>query len=294
MALRDLSSGADYVALAERLEGEQRAGSEACVGSRRSGTPPLGEATYSVLIRSAVEAGDVAAGDRLLARMKARSPERPRRRAYAPLLAAHSLGGAASRGAVDAVWGDMAREGVDLVEADYAHVLRSRLKGPTAGVDEVFEALSRDGGCFAVSSRTARAIARDANDDREGHGWRATYERVDDKSGVTSTFGTLRRLVCDDRDRLQLRDAVFRAAGRRGAAQRDALEAFSEALDARCREEDDGPRGGPRVRVALDGANVAWYGRNFRGGSFDHAQLADAMAELERVFVDSRDARAGL
>ena len=85
-----------------RLEREQRAQADARVGRRRSATPPLGEATYAVLIRSAVEAGDVGAAARLLERLRARSPERPRRRAYAPLLAALSLRD--DPAAVEALW----------------------------------------------------------------------------------------------------------------------------------------------------------------------------------------------
>ena len=226
--LRDVSTGADYVALVARLEAEQRAASRAAVGVRRSASPPLGEATYSVLIRSAVEAGDVAAAARLLERMKARSPERPRRRAYAPLLAAHSLD-ASARERVDDLWQDMVRDDVALSESDYACLFRSRLAGPPAGVDEVLERLGRDAGVFAIASRTAAAMARDAD---AAPGWSATYERVG--ADGTTRFGALKRLALDGADRAQLRAAVLRAAGRRGGAQRERLEAFAEAFDRRC------------------------------------------------------------
>ena len=274
--LRDVSTGADYVALVARLEAEQRAASRAAVGVRRSASPPLGEATYSVLIRSAVEAGDVAAGARLLERMKARSPERPRRRAYAPLLAAHSLD-ASARERVDDLWQDMVRDDVALSEADYACLFRSRLAGPPAGVDEVLERLGRDAGVFAIASRTAAAMARDAD---AAPGWSATYERVG--ADGTTRFGALKRLALDGADRAQLRAAVLRAAGRRGGAQRERLEAFAEAFDRRCAAAD--AKNPPGVRVALDGANVAWYGRNFRGGDFDHGQLDRAMGALPAFF----------
>ena len=40
----------------------------------------------------------------------------------------------------------------------------------------------------------------------------------------------------------------------------------------------------PPTRVALDGANVAWYGQNFRGGAFNYDQLQQAMESLETLF----------
>ncbi|KAH8044948.1 ubiquitin-protein transferase [Aureococcus anophagefferens] len=154
----------------------------------------------------------------------ARSPERPRRRAYAPLLAA-SLD-ASARNRVDDLWQDMVRDDVALSEADYANLFRSRLAGPPAGVDEVLERLGRDAGVFAVASRTAAAMARDANAAPAGRG----VQPASAPAGRRARRA--KRLALDGADRAQLRAAVLRA-GRRGGAQRERLEAFAEAFDRR-------------------------------------------------------------
>ena len=98
--------------------------------------------------------------------------------------------------------------GVEAGEADHVHLFRSRATGPTAGVDAVFENLSKKAGAFAVSEATASALARCCHE-RSDHGWAASYERVDAATGVTRAFGPLRRLVLDDADRAALRASLY-------------------------------------------------------------------------------------
>ena len=163
-----------------RLKRERPASyAEACETLETQRNRPLDEATNSVLIRNAVEAGDVAGGQEILERMT-RNNVRRKRRAYAPLLAALSHN--QQKDEVEALWSRMMRDEVKPDQMDLARLFAA------APSHDILQRMADDAarcGAFEIKMETAKAL--------ESGPWRARYERVDTDEGVTS-HGQLRRL----------------------------------------------------------------------------------------------------
>ena len=259
-----------------RLKRERPANyAEACATLEEQRSRPLDEATYSVLIRNAVEAGDVAGGQEILERMT-RNNVRRKRRAYAPLLAALSHN--QQKDEVEALWSRMMRDEVKPDQMDLARLFAA------APSHDILRRMADDAarcGAFEINMETAKAL--------ESGKWKARYERVDTDEGVTS-HGQLRRLALDADDKAALRKALLdRAeAGARPDGVR-LLKEFGDRWDEHVREDSEKRRREGRkqaIRVCVDGANVAWYGQNHSRGGFSHAQLDHAMARLSQFFDD--------
>ena len=259
-----------------RLKRERPASyAEACETLETQRNRPLDEATYSVLIRNAVEAGDVAGGQEILERMT-RNNVRRKRRAYAPLLAALSHN--QQKDEVEALWSRMMRDEVKPDQMDLARLFAA------APSHDILQRMADDAarcGAFEIKMETAKAL--------ESGPWRARYERVDTDEGVTS-HGQLRRLALDADDKAALRKALLdRAeAGARPDGVR-LLKEFGDRWDEHVHEDSEKRRREgrkPAVRVCVDGANVAWYGQNHSRGGFSHAQLDHAMSRLSQLFDD--------
>ena len=259
-----------------RLKRERPASyADACATLEEQRSKPLDEATYSVLIRNAVEAGDVDGGQQILERMT-RNNVRRKRRAYAPLLAALSHN--QQKDEVEALWAKMVRDGVKPDQMDLARLFAA------APSHDILQRMADDAarcGAFEIKMETAKAL--------ESGPWRARYERVDTETGITS-HGQLRRLALDADDKVALRKALLdRAeAGARPDGVR-LLKEFGDRWDEHVYEDSERRKREGRkqaVRVCVDGANVAWYGQNHSRGGFSHAQLDHAMSRLSQLFDD--------
>lgn len=262
-----------------RLKSELPASyADACASLETQRSRPLDEATYAVLIRSAVEAGDLRGAHDILERMTAHGVRR-KRRCYAPLLAA--LAHAKATEEVSELWKRMQADEVKPDQMDLARLFCA------APADVLIRQIADDAaaeGAFDIGERTARVLSAGP--------WRSTYERVDTATGATS-HGMLKRLALEKPDRAALREALLdRAshAGHQGAwgpkARRQVADFGArwdeKVLNDALRRRREGRK--PAIRVCIDGANVAWYGQNYARGGFNHAQLDHAMTRLKELF----------
>jgi hypothetical protein len=258
------------------------------------------EASFATLLRAEASSGDTAAAVRVLDQMAA-SGVQPRLRSFAPLVsaAAETAPAVALR-----LWLRMAQEQVPPTDALTVALVKAVLSCDDddallwAAVDEV---LSQD---FGRSMAPAAAVElqriiteRPATPTKRLKGggsfwsWFTSLAKAQPQpvcepvtlrlDGRCSVCGGGARLVgLSSAERRQMRKQLMRsAASRRGAGGaggephvRHDLAEFAVWLKTRV---------GPRFTVAIDGANVAYYGQNRDQGAFSFDQIAEVVRALK-------------
>lgn len=227
------------------------------------------EATYAVLMRSLVEAGELGEAVRVLQRLLATESFLPRVRSCAPLLHALAASGA-QRETLD-LWRALRRRGVEFTPAEHGALLAMHGRAGAArsavrrleGLRDAFPCLEPPTG--AAVEEALRQLQVTASP--EGAEVRVGRGAIIDARGVCAVSGVqLQLLTLSAEERAAMRAVLLKRAGRR----RFELEAFARWLDAR-------PQGYDYV---LDGPNIAYYNQNYEGGGFCYMQLAAVVALL--------------